>query len=71
MATGTSTDTLLIGLTQQGKKISNAGSGTVVGKGIGQMVYRAIKKRLVSSYKGFNQPDDRYRVMAFTMVAYL
>ena len=44
--TGTSTDTLLIGLTQQGKKISSAGSRTGVGKGIGQMVYRAIKEAL-------------------------
>ena len=46
---GTATDTLLIGLTQQGTKISCAGSGTVVGKGIGQMVYRAIKEALGKS----------------------
>jgi iron complex transport system ATP-binding protein len=44
--TGTSNDTLLIGLTQQGKKISSAGSRTDVGKGISQMVYRAIKEAL-------------------------
>ncbi|KAA9027763.1 adenosylcobinamide amidohydrolase [Niallia endozanthoxylica] len=45
-AFGTATDTLLIGLTQQGTKISSAGSGTVVGKRIGEMVYRAIKDAL-------------------------
>ena len=39
-----STDTLLLALTQQGKKITNdAGSGSVVGKEIGHMVYGAIK----------------------------
>ena len=32
--TGTSNDTLLIGLTQQGKKISNAGQERMFGKGI-------------------------------------
>ncbi|WP_045522724.1 ATP-binding cassette domain-containing protein [Neobacillus niacini] len=40
----TSIDTLLLALTQQGAKISCAGSGTAVGKGIGQMVYSAIKE---------------------------
>jgi iron complex transport system ATP-binding protein len=45
----TSTDTLLLGLTQQGAKISCAGSGTVVGKGIHQMVKGAIKEA-VSKY---------------------
>ena len=43
---GTSTDTLLIGLTQQGRKNIFAGSGTDVGKGIRQIVYRAIKEAL-------------------------
>ncbi|MFJ5762711.1 ATP-binding cassette domain-containing protein [Neobacillus sp. NPDC093182] len=43
---GTSTDTLLLGLTQQGEKISSAGSGTVVGIGIGQIVYGAIEEML-------------------------
>ena len=45
-AFGPATDTLLIGLTQQGTKISCSGSGTVVGKGISQIVYRAIKDAL-------------------------
>lgn len=44
IATGTSTDAILLGLTQQGKKTPYAGSGTTVGKGIGQIVYRATKK---------------------------
>ncbi|WP_156289599.1 adenosylcobinamide amidohydrolase [Oceanobacillus salinisoli] len=44
IATGTSTDALLLGLTQQGERTPYAGSGTVVGKGIGQMVYHATKK---------------------------
>jgi iron complex transport system ATP-binding protein len=41
---GASSDTLLLGLTQQGAKIAGAGSGTVVGKAIGQMVHGAIKE---------------------------
>ncbi len=41
---GTSTDTLLLAVTQQGEKLSSAGSGTVVGIGIGQIVYGAIKE---------------------------
>ncbi|MBB6446927.1 adenosylcobinamide amidohydrolase [Bacillus benzoevorans] len=48
-AFSTTTDTLLIGLTQQGRKISSAGSGTDIGKGIGQMAYRAIKDALGKS----------------------
>ncbi|MFD1037820.1 adenosylcobinamide amidohydrolase [Virgibacillus byunsanensis] len=46
VATGTSTDALLIGVTQQGEKTLYAGSGTVVGKGIGSLVYQATKKAL-------------------------
>jgi iron complex transport system ATP-binding protein len=50
MATGTSTDSLVLGLTQQGEQTPYAGSGTIVGRGIGQMVYQAtqaaIKKYL-------------------------
>ncbi|PYZ92310.1 hypothetical protein CR194_15870 [Salipaludibacillus keqinensis] len=40
-ATGTSTDSLLIGATQIGEKTPYAGSGTVVGKAIGRTVYEA------------------------------
>lgn len=55
-ATGTSTDAMVIGLTQLGDKTSYAGSGTVVGQAIGQIVYRAtheaIKKYLHRVHKG-------------------
>lgn len=44
IANGSSSDTLLLGLTQQGAKIACAGSGTVIGKAIGQMVYGTIKE---------------------------
>ncbi|MGJ9457787.1 adenosylcobinamide amidohydrolase [Oceanobacillus sp. CF4.6] len=44
IATGTSTDALLLALTQQGDVTPYAGSGTPVGKGIGQLVYHATKK---------------------------
>lgn len=46
ISTGTSTDTLLLALTQHGEKLSHAGLGTTVGKGIGQIVVRAIKEAL-------------------------
>ncbi|NWQ43570.1 ATP-binding cassette domain-containing protein [Bacillus sp. EB106-08-02-XG196] len=39
-----SSDTMLLAFTQQGEKIASAGSGTVVGKAIGQMVYGSIKE---------------------------
>ena len=58
MATGTSTDAVVLGLTQQGEKTPYAGSGTVVGRAIGQIVYKAtyeaIKKYLLRVNK------DRY-----------
>lgn len=41
---GESSDTLLLALTQQGTKIAHAGSGTLVGKAIRQMVHGAIKE---------------------------
>ncbi|MFT4415015.1 adenosylcobinamide amidohydrolase [Fredinandcohnia humi] len=46
IATGTSTDSLLLGLTQKGEKTPYAGSGTIVGKGIGQIVYSATKEAI-------------------------
>ncbi|WP_280770270.1 adenosylcobinamide amidohydrolase [Salipaludibacillus daqingensis] len=48
-ATGTSTDSILIGVTQRGEKTPYAGSGTVVGKAIGNAVYEATKKATVKS----------------------
>jgi iron complex transport system ATP-binding protein len=44
IANGASSDTLLLALTQQGGKIACAGSGTVVGRAIGQLVSGAIKE---------------------------
>jgi len=49
IATGTSTDAIVLGLTQQGEKTPYAGSGTVVGKGIGQIVYKATKEAIIKN----------------------
>ncbi len=46
LATGTSTDALLLAVTQQGEKTSYSGSGTIVGKAIGQTVYKATQEAL-------------------------
>ncbi|MGM0876650.1 MAG: adenosylcobinamide amidohydrolase [Bacillota bacterium] len=42
IATGTSTDSILIATTQKGEPTPYAGSGTVIGKGIGMTVYKAL-----------------------------
>lgn len=47
-ATGTSTDALLLALTQQGEQTTYAGSATAVGKGIGQLVYTATTKAITN-----------------------
>lgn len=49
--TGTSTDTLMIGLTQQGTKQNFVNSGTSVGKAIRNIMYRAIKEVLQKDSK--------------------
>ena len=49
--TGTSTDTLMIGLTQQGTKQNFIGSGNSVEKGIRKIVYRAVKEVLQKDRK--------------------
>ena len=46
VATGTSTDSLLIAATQQGEPTPYAGSGTELGKLIGGTVYQAVWKAL-------------------------
>jgi iron complex transport system ATP-binding protein len=51
IANGASSDTLLLALTQQGTKIACAGSGTGVGRAIGQMVYGAIKESFSEIYR--------------------
>lgn len=55
IATGTSTDTLFLALTQQGGKIPCAGSGTIVGGAIGQTVYRAVKEALSKCLPSFSK----------------
>lgn len=52
IATGTSTDSLLIGATQQGEATPYAGSGTLIGKGIGHIVYEATQAALSKYLKG-------------------
>jgi iron complex transport system ATP-binding protein len=49
--TGTSTDTLMIGLTQQGTKQNFVDSGTSVGKGIRNIMNRAINEVLQKNRK--------------------
>ncbi|MFG6115634.1 adenosylcobinamide amidohydrolase [Halobacillus sp. MO56] len=46
IATGTSTDSIAIAATQQGESTPYAGSGTRVGKAIGQSVYRAVTEAI-------------------------
>jgi iron complex transport system ATP-binding protein len=46
IATGTSTDSLLIAATQEGEATPYAGSGTIIGKGIGQIVYEATQQAI-------------------------
>lgn len=46
IATGTSTDSLLIACTQRGSSTPYAGSGTVVGKRLGQLIYQATKQAI-------------------------
>lgn len=48
-ATGTSTDSLSIAATQQGEVTPYAGSGTLVGRAIGQVVYQATLASLTKS----------------------
>lgn len=45
-ATGTSTDCILIAATQRGEPTPYAGSGTVIGKGIGLTVYKTLMEAL-------------------------
>lgn len=40
------TDTVLLGVTQQGRNITDAGYGTTVGQGIAELVARAVKKAI-------------------------
>jgi iron complex transport system ATP-binding protein len=51
IATGTSTDSLLIATTQVGEITPYAGSGTLVGKGIGEIVYTTTKQAILNYQK--------------------
>lgn len=55
LATGTSTDSLCIACTQRGEPTAYAGSGTVLGKGIAQVVYAATVKAI----EQYNQQKGR------------
>lgn len=52
LATGTSTDSLLIAATQQGEPTPYAGSGTEIGKLIGRTVYQAVQQALKNYLAG-------------------
>ncbi|OIJ21355.1 hypothetical protein BKP45_00815 [Anaerobacillus alkalidiazotrophicus] len=58
LATGTSTDSLLIAVTQNGERTPYAGSGTVVGKAIGEVVYQATKEATCNYLERVKKNDD-------------
>lgn len=51
LATGTSTDSILIAATQKGEKLEFAGPITPLGSHIGEAVYRATKQAIKNYYK--------------------
>jgi iron complex transport system ATP-binding protein len=51
LATGTSTDAVVLAVTQQGIQTPYAGSGTIVGKGIGHVVYQAVTQAILKYLK--------------------
>lgn len=57
IATGTSTDAMLLAVTQQGDKTPYAGSGTLVGKGIGHIVYEAVVEAILKYRKRVESND--------------
>ncbi|WP_010530002.1 adenosylcobinamide amidohydrolase [Lentibacillus jeotgali] len=52
IATGTSTDSILVAATQQGETLSYAGTATVLGQLIGESVYTETKKAIERSQAG-------------------
>lgn len=56
LATGTSTDCISIAVTQNGDPTPYAGSGTVVGRGIGSVVYKAV----IDAIKKYDVRKKRY-----------
>lgn len=57
LASGTSTDCLLLAVTQYGERTPYAGSGTPVGKGIGEVVYEATVKAVKKYVKRVKRND--------------
>ncbi|WP_404467962.1 adenosylcobinamide amidohydrolase [Sutcliffiella horikoshii] len=55
IATGTSTDAMVLAVTQQGEKTPYAGSGTIIGKGIGHLVYEGVTKAIHKYQKRIGQ----------------
>ncbi|NLP52898.1 adenosylcobinamide amidohydrolase [Bacillus sp. RO1] len=55
IATGTSTDAIVLAVTQQGDKTPYAGSGTLIGKGIGHLVYKGVSKAIQKYRKRIGQ----------------
>ncbi|MEA3319458.1 MAG: adenosylcobinamide amidohydrolase [Bacillota bacterium] len=55
IATGTSTDAMVLAFTQQGDKTPYAGSGTLIGKGIGHLVYEGVTKAIQKYRKRIGQ----------------
>ncbi|WP_404346439.1 adenosylcobinamide amidohydrolase [Sutcliffiella horikoshii] len=55
IATGTSTDAMILAVTQQGEKTPYAGSGTLIGKGIGHLVYEGVTKAIKNYQKRIGQ----------------
>lgn len=51
IATGTSTDAMVLAVTQQGEKTPYAGSGTLIGKGIGHLVYEGVIRAIHKYHK--------------------
>ncbi|GAA0368950.1 adenosylcobinamide amidohydrolase [Bacillus horti] len=52
LATGTATDSLCIASSQRGERTAYAGSGTIIGKGIAQVVYEATYQAIERYLKG-------------------
>ncbi|MCG1020966.1 adenosylcobinamide amidohydrolase [Sutcliffiella horikoshii] len=55
IATGTSTDAMVLAVTQQGEMTPYAGSGTLIGKGIGHLVYEGVTKAIQKYRKRMGQ----------------
>ncbi|CAG9620234.1 adenosylcobinamide amidohydrolase [Sutcliffiella rhizosphaerae] len=51
LATGTSTDAMVLAVTQHGEPTPYAGSGTLIGKGIGHIVYKAVTEAILTYQK--------------------